>query len=107
MFSNKGEEMKKLFAITLMLLSVGFAGWSEARAATSANAVSHVANAVPQEWRYRRGRDRDYRNRRRVRVVRTSRIVRYGYRTYRETYLVRYLPNGRTMTTLISRERIA
>ena len=97
--------MKKLFAITLMVLTLGFAGWSETQAATS-NEVSQVVNAVPQEWGYRQ-RDRNWRNRGRVRVVRTSRIVRYGFRTYRETYLVRYLPNGRTQTTLISRDRIA
>jgi hypothetical protein len=96
--------MKKLFAITLMLLSLGFVGLGETQAAT-ANEVSHVANAIPQEWRYRQ-RDRNWRNRR-VRVFRTSRIVRYGFRTYREIYLVRYLPNGRTQTTLLSRERIA
>ncbi len=98
--------MKNLFAITLMLLSLGFAGLGETQAAAS-NKMSNVANAVPQEWRYRGQRDRNWRNRGRVRVVRTSRIVRYGFRTYRETYLVRYLPNGRTQTTLISRERIA
>jgi hypothetical protein len=95
--------MKKLFAITLMVLTLGFAGWSETQAATS-NEVSRTVNAVPQEWRYR---DRQWRNRSRVRTYRTSRIVRYGFRTYRETYLVRYLPNGRTQTTLISRDRIA
>jgi len=99
--------MKKLFAITLMLLSIGFAGWAETQAASSTKGVSHAVNAVPQEWRYRTRRDRNWRNRNRVRVVRTSRIVRYGFRTFRETYLVRYLPNGRTQTTLISRERIA
>jgi hypothetical protein len=108
-FSKKGEEMKKLFAITLMLLSIGFVGWGENQAATStissANGVTNAANAVPQEWRYRQ--NRRWRNPSRVRTVRTTRIVRYGYRTYRETYLVRYLPNGRTQTTLLSRERIA
>jgi hypothetical protein len=97
--------MKKLFAIALMVLTLGFAGWSETQAATS-NEVSKTVNVVPQEWRYRQ-RNRDWRNRSRVRTIRTSRIVRYGFRTYRETYLVRYLPNGRTQTTLISRERIA
>jgi hypothetical protein len=95
--------MKKLFAITLMLLTLGFVGLGETQAATS-NEVSRTVNVVPQEWRYRQ---REWRNRGRVRTVRTSRIVRYGFRTYRETYLVRYLPNGRTQTTLISRERIA
>jgi len=102
---EKGGNMKKLFAITLMVLTLGFAGWSETQAAAS-NEVSQVVNAVPQEWGYRQ-HDRNWRNRGRVRVVRTSRIVRYGFRTYRETYLVRYLPNGRTQTTLISRDRIA
>jgi hypothetical protein len=33
--------------------------------------------------------------------------VRYGRRVYRETYLVRSWPNGRTNTVLISRTRIA
>jgi hypothetical protein len=98
--------MKKLFATTLMLLTLGVAGWTETQAATSPKVVSQPANAVPQEWRYHQ-RNRDWSNRRRVRVVRTTRIVRHGFRTYRETYLVRYLPNGRTQTTLISRERIA
>lgn len=98
--------MKKIFAITLMLLSMGFVGWGESQAASAANGVTNATNAVPQEWRYPQ-RDRRWRNRNRVRVVRTSRIVRYGYRTYRETYLVRYLPNGRTQTTLLNRERIA
>jgi hypothetical protein len=94
---------KKLLAIGLMLASLAFTGWSESKAAAS-TAVASEANAASPQWRYRHWRRH---NRNRVRVVRTSRIVRYGFRTYRETYLVRYLPNGRTQTTLISRQRIA
>jgi hypothetical protein len=35
-----------------------------------------------------------------------SRLVRYGRRLYRETYLVTYWGNGRTDTRLISRTRV-
>ena len=41
-----------------------------------------------------------------VQTQQMSRIVRYGNGTYRETYLVQYYPNGRTSTSLISRQRI-
>ena len=41
-----------------------------------------------------------------VQTQQMSRIVRYGYGTYRETYLVQYYPDGRTSTSLISRQRI-
>jgi hypothetical protein len=43
---------------------------------------------------------------RRARVVTQTRLVRYGRRIFRETYQIRYLPNGRTQTRLISRVRV-
>jgi hypothetical protein len=98
--------MRKLLGLTLTLATFGFFGFGSE---TTAKANT-VTAATPQVQIYtqqnRRGRNRMWRNNR-VRTVRTTRIVRRGYRTYRETYLVRYLPNGRTNTTLISRERIS
>lgn len=63
-------------------------------------------NASPQRYEQRRWNQRQRWNRRGVRVVNRTRIVRRGYRTYRETIQTRYLPNGRTQTRVISRVRI-
>ena len=95
---------KKLLAITLTLGSFLVLGASEQASAATAS-VTHATTAATPQWQERNWRYR--RNRSRVRTYRTSRVVRYGYRTYRETYLVRALANGRTQTTLISRVRIA
>ncbi len=46
------------------------------------------------------------RNNRRVRTRTYTRIVGFGRNRYRETVRVRYLPNGRTVTTVIRRQRI-
>jgi hypothetical protein len=97
------KKMKKLLAITLTLASFVVLGFSEQASAATSSVTNATASAAPQ-WNRNR-RNRSYRSR--VRTYRTSRIVRYGRRTYRETYLVRALPNGRTQTTLISRVRIA
>jgi hypothetical protein len=100
--------MKILLAITLMLASIGFMGsWTEIQA----NAVVHATN--PQirievgrpRRRYRDERYREYRERD-FRVVTQTRLVNYGWHTYRETYQTRYMPNGRTETTVISRIRL-
>jgi hypothetical protein len=95
--------MKKLLVLTLTLASFGFLGLetraAEAKASTVMNTPQIQVRVGPQ-------RDRRYRNNWRVRTTRQTRIVRWGRSTYRETYLVRYFPNGRTDTTLISRERI-
>jgi hypothetical protein len=96
--------MKKLLAIALTLASFVVMGFSEQASAATSSVTNTTVAAVPQ-WQNRNRRNRSYRSR--VRTYQTSRIVRYGRRTYRETYLVRALPNGRTQTTLISRVRIA
>jgi hypothetical protein len=93
--------MKKLLALTLTLASFGFLGLGTGAAEAKANTVT-----TPQvRIEFGQQRNRRWRNRR-VRRVRQTRIVRHGWRTYRETYLVRYYPNGRTDAILISRERI-
>ena len=57
--------------------------------------------------RRRRWRNRGYATGNRIGYGRTfTRDVQRGWRVYRETYQVRYLPNGTTQTMLISRVRI-
>src|SRR5215813_13228692 len=114
-FLTEGKrKMKRVLGIALALLTLGFIVPAEASpAAKSLDNATVAATPVPQ-WqrdRYRRdrwyGRDRyDRYDRRRTRAVTQSRIVRYGRRLYRETYVVRYFPNGRVDTQLISRSRI-
>jgi hypothetical protein len=41
-----------------------------------------------------------------ARTVTRTRIVRVGFRTYREVIQTRYFPNGRVTTRVISRTRI-
>jgi hypothetical protein len=102
--------MKKLLGISFALLTLGFVVPAEARtAATASENATLAANSAPQWQRDRYGRryDRRYNQRyRRARTYTRSRYVRYGRRLYRETYVVRYFPNGRTDTRLISRIRV-
>lgn len=110
--------MKKLFALILALASFGLAGsWAETSASTMARAGKPQIRIQIGRQR-RRNRDRDWRNRDwqdnrgdRVgydygRTVIQTRLVQSGWHTYRETYRVMYLPDGRTQTTLISRVRV-
>ena len=94
--------MKKLLGLVLSLASIGFVASSEAKAAQPS--VAPAINAAAPQWRYRNRRWRD--NNSRVRVVTQTRTVRRGRQVYRDTYQIRYLPNGRTRTTLISRIRV-
>jgi len=88
--------MKKIITLSLMLVTLAFS-------ATFASAQSYF----PQQERYNQNRRNDptWRNNR-VRTVTQTRIVRQGWRTYRETIQIKYLPNGRTQTKVISRTRI-
>jgi len=101
--------MKKLLGITLALASFGTGLSAELKAnelpRDSATVLSANASASAQ-WQRDRWDRRVYR-RRAARRVTTSRVIRVGRRLYRETYLVTYLPNGRTNTRLISRSRIS
>ncbi len=92
--------MKKFLALSLLLgSSVMFAPATEAKAAENSSAVSLEANASPQIYTQRR-------NRRGARVFTRTRIVRSGYRTYREVVQYRYQPNGSVTTRVLSRTRI-
>jgi CO/xanthine dehydrogenase Mo-binding subunit len=82
-----------------------FAPLQEAKAAeATSNVLSTAAAATASQWRQQ---DRQWRNRRGVRVVNRTRIVRRGFRTYREVVQYRYRPNGSVTVRIVSRTRIA
>lgn len=96
--------MKKLITLTFAAVML-FAGVPFAQA----NTVSENTNSSIefQQRRNRGGRqDRRYRNRSRVRTYYQTRYVRRGRITYKETYRVRVLPNGRRQVSLVSRTRV-
>lgn len=101
-FENGGFEVKKLLILTLTLASFGFLGLGS----QSSEAKAGTVTEAPQV-RIELGQRNRWRRKYRVRTVQRTRIVQRGWRRYRETYLVRYFPNGQTQTTLISRERIS
>lgn len=97
--------MKKLLLSIVLLSSFTFVGSSTAHAATAAVGNPQLRIEVGQ--RRRRWRNRGYAAGQRIGYGRTfTRDVQRGWRIYRETYQVRYLPNGMTQTMLISRVRI-
>jgi hypothetical protein len=91
--------MKKLLTLSLLFASaIIFIPPVEAKTAESNNiSAGGELNAAPQIYQRRY---------RRPRVVNRVRIVRRGYRTYREVWQYRYFRNGRVTTRLISRTRI-
>jgi len=110
--------MRKLFAIILTLASFGFVeSWlnTSVKAATNVN-TPQVRIQIGQRRRWRQyrdyrdrdyDRDRDYRDYGHGRTTIQTRLVQFGWHTYRETYQVRYLPDGRVETNLISRVRVS
>lgn len=102
--------MKKLAAVALSIATLGIGVSAEAKATDVSQQNSTVAASSVPQWqrdRYGRRNDRRYDRRyNRQRSVTRSRLVRYGRRLYRETYLVTYWPNGRTNTRLVSRTRV-
>ena len=97
--------MKKLLLSIVLLSSFTFVGSSVASATTPA--VGNPQFRIEVGQRRRRWRNRGYATGERIGYGRTfTRDVQRGWRIYRETYQVRYLPNGMTQTMLISRVRI-
>jgi hypothetical protein len=90
--------MKKLITLSMLIASFAFT-------ATFASAQSYF----PQRDRWdnnRRDNDRNRRNNRGVRVTTQTRIIRQGFRTYRETIQIKYFPNGKVTTKVLSRTRV-
>ena len=99
--------MRKLLMFVLAFASFGFMGsWVETKANTVAKTNPQVQIEIGRHRRHYRDRDWRYRESFNGRTVVQTRLVREGWRTYRETYQVTYLPDGRTQTTLISRVRV-
>jgi 3-dehydroquinate dehydratase len=91
--------MKKLLLSATLLSSLAIMA-PAAEAKTTALAVE-----APQ-IRVQIGNNRNRNRFRRVRVVTSTRIVGFGRNRYREVIRTTYLPNGRTRTQVISRQRI-
>ncbi len=92
--------MKKILTLSLLLASAALVA-----PATQAKNIDSEKSAIVTtiSTLEASAQGRYYRNQR-VRIV--TRTVRRGYRTYRETYRIVSRPNGRVVTTLISRVRI-
>jgi hypothetical protein len=101
--------MKKLLALILtsvsLLLAVPNVSTTVANANAMGNPQIRVQIGRPRRDRYWRDRDRERYGY--GRTVMQTRYVRRGWATYRETYQVRYLPNGMVQTNLISRIRVS
>ena len=105
--TDEGGEMKILLAGILTLASFGFVGTWNSGSVANAAALGNPQVQIRIGRQRRRDRDWDRARGDRIGYVRTfTRDVRHGFRLYRETYRVRYLPNGRTQTMLISRVRL-
>jgi hypothetical protein len=99
--------MKKILGLALAIATMGIGVSAEAKASNvSQQNSTAAASSAPQWQRDRSGRRYERRSNNRQRSVTQSRLVRYGRRLYRETYVVTYWPNGRTNTRLISRTRV-
>ncbi len=95
--------MKKIITLSFLLASFAFTA-----------VFTSAQTFAPQQDRYNQNRrddrrddrnDRNWRNNR-VRIVTQTRIVRQGWRTFRETVQIKYFPNGKVTTKVISRTRI-
>lgn len=99
--------MKTLFACILALASFGFVGSWDSGSVASAAAMGRPQVRIQIGQPRRRNHDWDRARGDRIGYGRTfTRDVQRGWRLYRETYQVRYLPNGMTQTVLISRVRL-
>jgi hypothetical protein len=98
--------MKKLLTLALSVVSIGFVALPANAKAAESPLAAITANAVEPQIRITIGRNRNRNRNRRARVVTQTRVVRYGREWYRETIQIKYLPNGRTETRVISRVRV-
>ena len=103
---NKPQNVNNAVHLALILTSLSFLFIAPASKQNIAE-----GKAVSPQVRIQIGQRRDdwrWRNRNRYnRTYTTTRYVRRGWNTYRETYQIRYLPDGRTVTTLVDRVRVS
>ena len=106
--------MKKLLILAFVMTSMVFAVPSAQALTTSENVETiGISNAAQdkqkrpkQNRRVERNNDWRNNNGRGVRFTYQTRLVRRGRHLYRETYRVKYLPNGKVQTKLVSSVRI-
>jgi hypothetical protein len=98
--------MRKILTVALALASFGFMGsGSAAKGNTITKTDPQLRIQIGKRHRhddYRRYRERDND----IWNTTETRIVREGWRSYRETYQVRHFADGRTQMVLISRVRV-
>ena len=95
--------MKKFLALSVLLCSsIMFVPSAEAKTAESIGSAVELNTSVAPQFQ----RNRQWQRNRRVRIVTRTRIVRVGYRTYREVVQYRYFGNGRVTARVLSRTRI-
>lgn len=97
--------MKKLITLSLVLVSTLFTATFASAQSYNPQQNRYDQNQRDNRWDNRRD-DRNRRNNRGVRVTTQTRIVRQGFRTFRETIQVKYFPNGKVTTKVLSRTRI-
>lgn len=110
--------MKKLLILMLLMASMVFVVPASEATATDNSNLSGQAELQQRRGRLyeqqrrdqrrynRRDNRRNNRYRRGARTVYRSTYVRRGYRLYRYTYRITYLPNGRVNRKLVSRTRV-
>ena len=98
--------MKKILTLILLLSSFASIGVASTNRVTAGTALNTPQVRI-ELGRRRRHRNRGWAMGERVGYGRmVTRVVQRGWRRYRETYRVRYLPNGETQWVLISRVRL-
>lgn len=101
------EMRRKLLTLTLLAASIAVSGLITQAGTTVSIANSAYPTGTSPQWPDRRRDDNDWRrNYRRFRVERRVQVVRRGWGLYRETWEIRYLPNGRVQRVLVDRDRI-
>ena len=99
--------MKTLLATVLTLASFVFLGSWDSSSVASAATMGRPQVRIQIGQPRRRYRDWNRARGDRIGYGRTfTRDVQRGWRLYRETYQLRYLPNGMTQTVLVSRIRL-
>ncbi|HQU82358.1 MAG TPA: hypothetical protein PKY59_04495 [Pyrinomonadaceae bacterium] len=102
--------MKKLVSLSMLLGAVAFTGTIASAQTYNGQNRNHNQPIFSDrdERNYNNDNERDWRNndRRRVKVETQYRIVRQGRIMFRETIEIKHFPNGRTVKTVIKRERI-
>ncbi len=95
--------MKKLITLSFLIASFAFTAVFASAQTYYPQNDRYDRNERNDRWDNRRDNDR---NNRGVRITTQTRIVRQGFRTFRETVQIKRFPNGKVTTKVLSRTRI-